>query len=197
MVITVIDTETSGLKHSIHEILEIAYVSYIFDRQGHSYILKEYEAKIKPSQIETAQPKALEINGYTEKAWKNALDAKEVLQEVIKQIDQSDILLGQNLIFDLKFINEMCQRNNIAPPDYPAYVDTKAIADKLVKEQWLQKSGMDYLCRYYSVKTKGRAHTALADCLRTKEVWDKLLEDTNEEYKLYTFEKPYQSYFKR
>ena len=105
--------------------------------------------------------------------------------------------MGQNLIFDLRFVTEICQRVGLSVPDYPAYLDTKSIADKLVKADWLERSGMDYLVEHYGIKVEGRAHTALVDCERTMLVWDKLLEEVGEEYSLYTFEEPYEPYRKR
>jgi DNA polymerase-3 subunit epsilon len=197
MILTVFDTETTGLDPDKHEILEVALLSFILDRDGNHYILKEYESKIRPEQIHLANPKALEINGYTEEAWAGAPSFKNVIEEVRSIVGKSDLLLGQNLIFDMRFVDEQCRRNNVECPDFPAYVDTKAIADKLVKAEWLKRSGMDYLVEHYGVKVKGRAHTAMVDCWRTFKVWEKLLKDSGEEYSLYTFDEPYEPYRKR
>tara|TARA_B100000131_G_scaffold280259_1_gene285991 strand:- start:4176 stop:4778 length:603 start_codon:yes stop_codon:yes gene_type:complete len=197
MIITVLDTETTGLDLDKHEIIEIALISYLYDRDGNRYVMRKYEQKIKPERIDLANPRALEINGYTDAAWLEARPAAEVLAEVKTIVEDSDILLGQNLIFDLRFVNEVCQRLDMAAPKFPAYVDTKEIADKLVKANWLEKSGMDYLVEHYNVEVSGRAHTALVDCERTMLVWDKLLEEVGEDYSLYTFEEPYEPYRRR
>jgi len=82
-------------------------------------------------------------------------------------------------------------RNSIEPPDFPPYIDTKSIADRLVRANWIQRSGMDYLVEHYDVKVEGRAHTALVDCERTMLVFDELMRDVNEDYELFTFKKPY------
>jgi DNA polymerase-3 subunit epsilon len=193
MILTVLDTETTGLDPDIHEIIQIAAISYIIDKSGERYILKKYEKKIDPKQLHTASEKALEINGFSISDWEGSSEPEDVMNDIKEIISKSDIMLGQNLIFDLRFINEICHRNNIEPPDYPPYIDTKSIADRLVKAHWLQRSGMDYLVEHYQIKVKGRAHTALVDCERTMLVFDELLRDVNQEYDVYTFQSPYKA----
>ena len=86
----------------------------------------------------------------------------------------------------------MCERNNLELISYPPYLDSKSIADRLVKEHWLRASGMDYLCKHYKVILTGKAHTALVDCERTIEVWDKLQADIGNQYEIFTYEHPYE-----
>lgn len=191
MILTVLDTETTGLDADIHEIIQIATITYVVSGEGDRYVLKKYEKKINPQQLHTAQERALQINGFTIEDWKGAPNASEVMPEIKEIVEGSDILVGQNLIFDLRFINEVCHRNEIEPPDFPPYIDTKSIADRLVRANWLQRSGMDYLVEHYEVQVDGRAHTALVDCERTMAVFDELMRDVNQEYDLYTFSEPY------
>ena len=61
-----VDTETTGLDHTKHEMLEIAIV--VIENGEKTTI----ERKIKPTNLETAQPKALEVNGYNEEEWAEA-----------------------------------------------------------------------------------------------------------------------------
>jgi len=191
MRITVFDTETTGLKHEKHEIIELAFISYLYSDYGDRYVLKKYESKIKPEKIYLAEAEALAINGYEEKKWKDAPKFVSIYEEVLEAFEDSDLLMGQNLIFDLRFFSEMCKRNNLPIPNYPPYLDSKAVADRLVREGWLEKSNMDYLCEHYKIELNGRAHTALVDCDRTIKVWDKLQQDIGDEYEIYTIEKPY------
>lgn len=194
MILTVFDTETSGLNPDKHEILEVALLSFVLDESGNGYVLGEYESKIKPERLYLASKKALEINGYTDKAWVDAPDLSTVVKEMKPIIEKSDIFLGQNMIFDMRFLDENCKRHDIVCPEFPAYIDTKEIADKLVRADWLKRSGMDYMVEHYNVHVRGRAHTALVDCWRTYEVWKKLLADSGGEYSLHTFDEPYDSY---
>ena len=194
MILTVFHTETSGLNPDKHEVLEVALVSFVLDREGNPHLMSEFESKIKPVSIHTASPKALQINGYTEDAWKDAPYFTDVMKKMNPIIEKSDVFLGQNLIFDIRFIDELCRRNSMPSPDFPSYIDTKELADKLVHKAWLKRSGMDYLVEHYNVATKGRAHTALVDCWRTFEVWQELLKDTGGEYSLFTPDKPYEGH---
>lgn len=191
MILTVLDTETTGLDSDIHEIIQIATISYVVSGEGDRYVTKKFEKKINPQQLHTASEKALEINGFSLEEWKGSSEASEVMLEVKDIIEGSDVLVGQNLIFDLNFIHEICHRNEIDPPNFPPYIDTKSIADRLVRANWIQRSGMDYLVEHYGVKVEGRAHTALVDCERTMLVFDELMRDVNEDYELFTFKKPY------
>lgn len=197
MILTVFDTETTGLNPDRHEIIEVGLLSVLFDRSGEYHILKEYESKVKPENIYTASPKALEINGYTEAAWKDAKSFQKVIEEIKPIVEGSDIFLGQNLIFDMRFVDEQCKRSELQCPEFPSYIDTKSIADKLVEASWLKRSRMDYLVEHYGVTVPGRAHTALVDCWRTLKVWEHLLKDSGEEYNLYTFDAPYEARRKR
>lgn len=192
MILTVIDTETTGLDSSRHEIIDIALISYVISEDGQRFVVKKFDSKIKPQHIETASPIALKINHYKEEDYAQAPAHREVMPIVRKQIETSDLLIGQNLIFDLDFINTACKKVYNQEQDFvfPPYIDTKAMADVLRRKEIIEKSGMDYLCEYYQVKFSGLAHTALVDCERTMKVFDRLLEDCGD-YQIYSFESPY------
>lgn len=190
MILTVIDTETSGVSLKEHEILEIGLISYVVTNNGERLITKKLDSKIKPKHIHTANHKALEINGYNKKEWENAPVIEDVLPEVTRMIEKSSILMGQNLIFDLRFFEKAYKLSDMPVPNFPPYIDTKSMADKLRKIGILKKSGMDYLCEHFKIDFEGRAHTAIADCERTAKAFDALLE-YEPDYDLWTFDSPY------
>ena len=192
MILTVIDTETTGLDSDNHEIIDIALISYVLSEDGDRYVVKKYNTKIKPQHIERASPRALEINHYKAEDYVAAPTHSEVLPSVRKQIENSDLLIGQNLIFDLQFIYNACKKiwGEDEELGFPPYIDTKAMADVLRRKNLIKKSGMDYLCEHYNISFNGLAHTALADCERTMKVFDRLLEECGD-YQIYSYESPY------
>jgi len=196
MIITVMDTETTGLSPASHEIIEIALISYVLSENGDRFITNQYSTKIKPRHIERASPKALEINHYNEHDWKGAVDISNALPIVKSIVSKSDVLIGQNLIFDLRFLSDAFEKEGYEIPDYPAYIDTKAMADTLRSSKKIKRSSMDYLCEHYNIKFSGKAHSALTDCQRTMMVWDKLLEDCGD-YDFYSYSDPYQIRYDR
>lgn len=196
MIITVMDTETTGVKHSSHEIIEIALISYVISEAGERFVMKSFSTKVKPRHIERASPKALQMNHYSEAEWASAPDIANVLPIVNEMIKKSDVMIGQNLIFDLKFLSDAFEKNGHEIPEYPAYIDTKAMADVLKRQNKIKRSAMDYLCEHYNVQFSGKAHSALTDCERTMKVWDKLLEDCGD-YDFYSYRDPYEARYDR
>ena len=196
MIITVIDTETTGLDRSKHEIIELAMISYVLSEDGERWVIKRFNTKIKPRHIETASPKALEINHYKKEEWDFAPDISKILLEAKQIIENSQVLIGQNLIFDLRYLSDAFEDNGFDIPNYPAYIDTKAMADVLKRQKKIERSGMDYLCEHYNIQFHGRAHSALTDCERTMKVWDKLLVDCGD-YDFYSYSDPYEARYDR
>jgi len=88
MILTVLDTETTGLDSDIHEIIEIAAITYLLDKEGNRYVMKKYESKINPQRLHTASEKALEVNGFTLEKWKGSPNASEVMPTVKEIIEQ-------------------------------------------------------------------------------------------------------------
>lgn len=194
MLITAIDTETTGLDPKKHEIIQIGIVHFELSDMGDLSILNKIEYKIRPSNIFAASLEALKINGYTQEAWKNSLPFKVCFPVLEKYFVTSDYLLGQNLIFDLKFISKHYWRYGLKMPKLPKYIDTKYLGQQLVTEGKINSCSMDNMCRHFDIKFNGRAHTALVDCERTIAVWEHL--NKYVENKFFTFEDPYDAFKK-
>ena len=189
MILTFLDTETTGLDPLQHEVIEVAMLQVKVDKNFNYGDISCYEAKIKPRHIKRASPVALKINGYTSAKWRLAHKAVEVLPIIKEWVEESDYLVGQNLIFDHNFINQLFDRENLERPKYPKYFDTKKMAQVLVDEGSIKRTALDYLCENFNIPTIGRAHTALADVLRTFELFKKL--STTIKPESLSFKKPY------
>jgi DNA polymerase III epsilon subunit-like protein len=191
MILTFIDTETTGLDLFKHEVIDIAALQV--SKINNDFIeISRFESKIKPKNLKEASEVALKINGYTNRKWKDAPLAGSVLGIFKNFVDCSDVVVGQNLIFDYRFINKMYDNEEQERPKWPKYFDTKWMADQLVHDKKLKRSSLDFLCEHYQIPTIGRAHTALTDVLRTFELY-KILSKETETYFL-TFDKPFDPY---
>ncbi len=194
MYITVLDTETTGLDLKKHQIIQLGLMHYSIEDYGDLKLLEKIQFNIKPSNIKAASPQALIINGYTEEDWKNSTSFIKCFSVLNDLFIKSDFLLGQNLIFDLRFIAKEYWRYGLKMPKIPKYVDTKYMGDCLVREGKLYSSSMDNMCKHFNIKYSGRAHTALADCERTVKIWERLNKFIENKY--FTFEEPYNAYKK-
>lgn len=191
MIITFLDTETTGLDLFRHEVIDIAILQVGWSDDKFCEISR-FESKIKPKKIEDASAVALKINGYTKKKWKEAADATTFLPLIRAYIETSDAVIGQNLVFDYRFINKMFESNEQDKPKWPNYIDTKWMADQLVHDNKIKRSSLDFLCEHYQIPTIGRAHTAMTDVLRTFELFKILLKNTEVSY--LSFDKPFDPY---
>jgi DNA polymerase III epsilon subunit-like protein len=191
LIITFIDTETTGLDLLTHEVIDVAALQVSWEGDKFTEISR-FSTKIKPLAIESASVIALKINGYSKRKWREAQHAATFLPLLRAYIETSEAVVGQNLVFDYRFINKMFDANDVERPKWPQYIDTKWLADQLVHDQKLKRSSLDFLCEHYQIPVVGRAHTALTDVLRTFELFKTLLKETQVSY--LSFEKPFDPY---
>lgn len=192
MLISVLDTETTGLDSDKHEIIQLALIEYNMNDAGFLTTILEHEYKFVPNNIHLADPNALKVNGYSLKRWSEAENFSVVIPLLDRIWSTNDVLLGQNLIFDLRFITKEYERIGLPAPSFPKYLDTKYMGSCLVKEGKLKSSSMDNMCKELDIKYKGTAHDALTDCQRTVTVWETLQKYVTEKY--FTYKEPYDPY---
>lgn len=113
----IIDVETTGLDPLRHEIIEVAIVTKT----------ESYHVKILPENIERADKKALEINGYNPKDWFGAVTQKDAAIATSRLLN-GKIIIGHNPSFDMSFIRELWDLYNCAPYVDQRYIDTIALA---------------------------------------------------------------------
>lgn len=195
MLISVLDTETTGLDLNRHEIIELGLIEYKLEDSGDLKMIWEHEHKIIPNHIETADPAALKVNGYHSARWLEADRFDSIIPMLDRIWSTNEYLLGQNLIFDLRFIVKEYRRLGYPEPSFPKYIDTKEMGMNLIKEGILKSSSMDNMCKHFNIKFKGRAHTALTDCQRTVTLWQQLQKYTYPKY--YTYKEPYDPYARK
>lgn len=167
-----LDTETTGLDPSKHEIIELAIVVEEIpdDPNEVGKIIQKWIRKIRPMHIETAHPKALEVNGYTPEAWEGAATFAELAREIATMLASGSILVGHNIKFDTRFLEAEFARLDLQVRIPYHQIDTITLA--YAAWNWSGKGpglSLDKLRNHLGIATEG-AHSALKDTLDCRRV---------------------------
>ncbi len=167
-----IDTETTGLLSEKAEIIEFAGIKVWPD--GRKEILHLF---ILPERIADAEPKALEVNGYTPEKWEANLarPMSEALPQIVAFL-KNTIVVGQNVSFDVGMISAAIRRSGIldAKGRVPR-IDYHNICTITLAYEHLVPIGLKMLnlisiCKFLRIKYENQ-HTALADVQACMEVY--------------------------
>ena len=159
--IAFIDIETTGLDHGRHEIIDVGVV--IVESRHLDSPLLEISHKIRPQHIETAEPKALEVNGYNEKDWWDALNPKSALRDLADYL-QNKMLAGHNVQgFDIPFLQAAYRQLGLQWPDVSYRVlDTMSLGMPLWFNGEAKSCSLDSYCEALGIK-RPEPHRALDD----------------------------------
>ena len=166
-----IDIETTGLDPGIHEILEFS----ILRRDPSSGIESKNTIYFEPQHIHTADPKALEVNGYNPEndvasIRKHPLVALDHIVSMLKDT----IIIGHNVSFDLNFIKAQVIKYGLNDKDLPYHkVDTVTLAFEHLAPLGLSSLSLKNVCEFLGI-SNDNAHTSSADVHRTVQVFDLL-----------------------
>lgn len=173
-----IDVETTGLDADKHELIEVGCVlarQVSQEGKGPSIeVLDEFEYKIIPEHLETADPESLAINGYTAEKWANAIPLAEAMGKFSERVRGASFV-AHNAFFDYEFIDHAFKKTGTRNFMHYHRLDTISIAfAKLYDVPEVEKFSLRFLCEYFGITNKN-AHTALSDARATFEVYKKLL----------------------
>lgn len=156
MAIHFLDTETTGLDPNAgHEIIEIAIIS--LHPSGNT---TTWHYKIKPMNIHKADPVALEINGYTEMKWRNALTFDAIAKDLQCILD-GGLICGQNVEFDLMFIRHQLKQLGLKMNRVRS-IDTMVLIHEHLQPIGCRGLSLDAAREFLGWK-RSQAHTALVD----------------------------------
>ncbi|MHA1813376.1 MAG: 3'-5' exonuclease [Candidatus Thorarchaeota archaeon] len=175
-----VDTETTGLKADIHEIIQVGALAGFIDERG-GRVTTIYQAKIIPEHIERAEPRALEINGYDVNTWiAEGLYKRDVISDLLNLMEDRNYI-GFNNRFDLGFITAARVDCGFIQESLAGAFDVQKLARKLSKQLGMRRHSLDIMCDRLGI-TAHKAHDALGDCWRTWELMWKGVEllDTDE-----------------
>lgn len=170
-----IDLEMTGLNPLTHEIIEVGAVVV----NGRTLeIEKEYEVKVAPQHIELASPEALEVNGYTSEAWKDAKPLREVLEELNK-LAPGGILAGWNVWTDAMFLKLAYVKEDLQWNFDYHVLDVIPLAWKYAQtHEDIKELRLSAVCSSLGI-SREVMHRALADIKATVEVFKKLIQNSN------------------
>ena len=167
-----VDTETTGLDPAIHEILEFS-VEFEDGTQE--------TFKIAPQHIETADARALEINGYTPEEWVGALDPHAAAELILKLIGEA-ILIGHNIGFDVSFLRALLRREGFNANEVGRHCgDTVTLAIEHLVPRGLTALSLKDVMVFLGLEPEPDKHRAAAGALGAKAVWGKLTKQTGKE----------------
>ncbi len=161
------DCETTGLNPALHEIISIAFIVTVGNKE-----LTRWKLKITPKKIENADPQALIINGYNAEEWKNSIDIKDALLPIADLFSKPIIFIGYNPGFDMSFIRTALEAHGYYLRRL-RMVDVMTLVHEHLYKQGLNKMSLDSVRSYLGIITDD-AHTAMQDVIDTKLVYDKL-----------------------
>lgn len=165
-----IDIETTGLNMLKHEIIEIGCVLTTPELE----VIEEFELKIKPEHIETADSVALKVNHYDPDNWRSALDLKEAM-EILSHKVKDCIMVGHNVAFDAGFLEYNFNKLQIQNTMHYHKLDTISLSwAKFHNDPSIEHLSLRELCIHFDIKNE-RAHSALPDARATFELYKKLM----------------------
>ena len=99
-----IDTETTGTDSSVHEIIELGLVLAKWNG-AELAVVDQLNVKILPRHIETAEPVALRVNGYSPDDWLFGITLNQAMQ-IFAEKTAGAVFVAHNVIFDFAFIEK-------------------------------------------------------------------------------------------
>lgn len=174
-----IDLETTGFDPEKHEIIEVGGLIVrqvpVAGRGPKLEVVDEFEYKVKPEHIETADQEALRINSYNDSDWLFAPSLQEVMK-IVQDKTADCIMAGQNVYFDYKFLDAAFKKVGLPNKMHYHRLDLiPMVFAKTYHDDKLKYYNLQGLAEYYGVENP-KAHTALADIKTTFEIYKKVLE---------------------
>lgn len=177
----VIDTETTGLSQRYNKVLTVGMLHIDVDKDflkiiNRKHILVKHEDY-------AIDPKALEINKINlSEHHKIALEPPKACSQINKFINKKNLeekpLLGHNITFDIRFLNELFRQGDLIPSFSHDFIDTMHIWSALKRKNFVSfnlRNSLQTLAGYFKVDYS-KAHSALGDCYITANVYKKMLD---------------------
>ena len=163
--LVVLDVETTDLRPSYGEIIEVSAIKF----ETGMIPVEAITTLCKPKKPIPAEATA--VNHITDDMVQNYPSFVEIAPAVADFLKGCH-LVGHNLDFDLRFIHA----NGVKLPEGTRFYDTLDLAHLTVPNSSVWNYKLDTLCHYYSIWRED-AHRALSDCYATAKLFASLVKD--------------------
>ncbi len=170
--VTFVDIETTGLDRTRHEIVEVAAIRVDLHTLD---IQSEYQTRVAPEHLDTADAEALSVCGFSSEAWQGAGTLRDALLSMDPLLDGA-LVAGHNVTFDWGFLEVGFRRAGLLLPrvDYHR-LDTASLAWPLFATGEVASLSLDTLAQHFGL-LRPRPHRALADARLALELARRLRE---------------------
>jgi DNA polymerase-3 subunit epsilon len=166
--IAITDIETTGLDASVHEIIELAVL--VVDQRT-LRPRSDFQVKVRPAHIRTAAKRALEVVGYSPRAWAQAVDLEEALVGYAKKVEGA-VFCSYNVFLSYSFLDAGFKATGVEDPTDYHRLDLFSLA-------WSRlgpgPSNFDSICRRLDLTSEPMPRRAMAGAMKQLEVLKALL----------------------
>jgi DNA polymerase-3 subunit epsilon len=171
--IAITDLETTGFDPEFHEIIEIGLVVVHPDTLA---VIDEFECKVKPEKIETADFEALKVNGYDPQEWKDAMSLYEALGEYQKKVVGA-VFMAHPAVFDRSFLNAAFKKTGLSNPLHFHSLDLFSMAWPLLKsDPKVSSISLRSLCQRFGLEPEVTPHRAINGARIAHQIFLKLMQ---------------------
>lgn len=162
---TLIDCETTGLDPESDLLLEVGAL------RVRNWVVEDYFSSLIVQEKQLADTIKTLTRLSDEEVWDKGMDELWVVSNLLEFIED-DLLIGYNVGFDISFIREACQRQNLKYSGNET-LDLLTTAKRQLKE--LPNHKLATVASHFGVKIPQK-HRAISDCFLTLSVLMKLKE---------------------
>jgi DNA polymerase-3 subunit epsilon len=165
------DVESTGLFADRHETIDIGLV---LADQRTLEIIDRADLRVKPEHIETASPRALEINGYNQRDWADAMSLGEAMA-VYGPATQGAVFAAWNVTLDWSFIAAGFRKTGVENlMDYHR-IDLWTLAWSKLKDTGLASFSMKDVAPFLGIPEEPSPHRGVNGAMCAYEVYRKLM----------------------
>lgn len=166
----VVDTETGGLDHEKHDIIELAAVRLnptTLERVGSCH------ARVFP--LKPVADEARRINGYDEELWGRTAVHFSGFLPTFNALLEGTMIVGKNPDFDWRFLQAGARAHGLQLAKRASHrmIDVASLAWPLMVNGELESVGLDAIAEYFGFTDD--AHRAMGDVERTIKAYIELL----------------------